>query len=107
MPCASSAELGERRLRVVAQLGEQLLDRLGIIGDELAGEPDLHGHGDEMLLRTVVEVALDLAAGGIGRGDDAGTRRLQVGVGLPQLLEAGLQRGVELAVVDRRRRPAG
>ena len=39
----------------------------GVVSSLLRGQPQAEGNGDELLLRTVVEVALDAPAGGIGR----------------------------------------
>ena len=44
--------------------------RVGV--EQLAGQPELDGHRDEVLLGAVVEVALDPAAALVGGGDDAG-----------------------------------
>ena len=95
------AQLGQRRLHVAAQLLEHGLDRLRVALDELAGEADLHRERDEVLLRAVVQVALDPAPRLVGRGHDAQPRRLELLVALLQRLEAGLQRGVEPHVVQR------
>ena len=54
-----------------------------------------------MLLRAVVQVALDAPARLVGRGDDAQPGGLELLVALLQRLEAGLQRGVEPDVVQR------
>ena len=70
-------------------------------------EAQVHRQGDEVLLGAVVEVALDLAALGVAGGDDAGTGGAQVLVGALQVLEALLQRGVELHVVEREADLAG
>ena len=53
-----------------------------------------------MLLGAVVEVALDLAAGGVRGGDDAGPGLLELLGLLAQLLERLLQGRVELDVVQ-------
>ena len=96
----ASRELGQRRLRVVAQLGEQLFDRLGPRWSWRANPPTFmametrRGRAPSWRSRSILRRAASDAAT-IGARE-----RLQVGVGLPQLLEAGLQRGVELAVVD-------
>ena len=59
--------------------------------------PQVEGQGDELLLRAVVEVALDLAAGGVGGLDDAHA-------GDAQLLDARAQVGLQPLVVERERR---
>ena len=60
-----------------------------------------------MLLGAVVQVALDAAALGVGGGDQAATRGLQVGVRAPQVGQRGLQGLVEAAVAQHDRQPAG
>ena len=107
MPCASSRSCGERLLRVAAQLFEHRAERRRVRLEQLAGEPELHRQRDEVLLRAVVEVALDLAARLVGRGDDARTRHAQLVVGDAQIVERGLQRGVEPRVVERERDRTG
>ncbi len=44
----------------------------GVVGEDVPGQAEVHGKGDQVLLSPVVEVALDLAALGVGGGDDAG-----------------------------------
>ena len=68
---------------------------------KLPGQPHLHGEGNQMLLRTVVEIALDPPAFGVGRRHDAASRRLQ-SVCLPaDFVERGLERRVQTDVVER------
>ena len=74
------------------------LDQLG--GHRGLGAAQVEGEGDETLLRAVVEIALDAAAGLVGGGDDPGARGAEfgaaVGVGdgggdeLGELLQAAL-----------------
>ena len=88
-------------LDALAQLVEDLSRRLGVGLGQLAGEAHVDGQGHQVLLGPVVEVALDLAPGRVGRGHDAGPRRPQL-VGLaPDLVERFLEGGVELDVVQR------
>ena len=94
------AELLHRVLQLAAELVEDELGLLGIGVGELAGQPHVHRQRDEVLLGPVVQVALDLAPGLVGRGDDAGARGLQLARLAPHLVERGLQRGVELHVVQ-------
>ena len=101
------AQLGERGLRVGAQLFEQTVRRSGVALDQLAREPELHRERNEMLLRAVVQVALDLAARLVGRRDDARAGRAQFLVRDAQVVERSLQRGVERGVVQCRARPGG
>ena len=54
-----------------------------------------------MLLGAVVQVALDAAALGVAAGHDARPRLAQLVGLLAHLVERGLQRGVELRVVQR------
>jgi hypothetical protein len=53
-----------------------------------------------MLLRPVVQVAFHPAAFGVPAGDDAGPRFAQLVRLLAQRVQRGLQRGVELGVVE-------
>ena len=99
------AQLGQRLLRVAAQLFEHRADRRRVGVEQLAGEPELHRERDEVLLRAVVQVALDLAARLVGRGDDARTRGAQLLVRDTQVVERRLQRGVERASCAARARP--
>ena len=101
------AELLDGVLHRIAERVEHLGGRLGIVGEDVLGEAEVHRQRDEVLLGTVVEVALDLATLGVPGGDDAGTRGAQVLVGALEVLEALLQRGVELHVVEREARPGG
>ena len=94
--CTSPRELVDHRLGV-----------LGVVLDGVAGEAELHGEGHEVLLGAVVQVPLELAALGVGGGHDAGPRLLQLVVAQPQLVEAGLERRVELHVVQRQADLAG
>jgi hypothetical protein len=81
----------------LAQLFERALQPLGELVDERPGvrvvdarleQPQLEGERDELLLRAVVQVALDAAARLVGRRDDAQPR-------LAELLEAGPQVGLQ------------
>jgi len=67
----------------------------------LADQPHLHGQGHEVLLRAVVEVALEAPAGRVARSHDPGARLLQRPGLAPDLVERFLQRGVEPYVVQR------
>ena len=97
------AQLGERRLRITPQLFEQRRNRGRIGFYELAGEPELHREGNEVLLRAVVQIALDLTSRLVGRCDDTSSRRAQLVVGDAQVDERCLQRGVQRRVVQRQR----
>ena len=94
------AQLLDGVLHRVAERVEHLGGRLRVVGEDVLGEPQVHREGHEVLLGAVVEVALDLAALGVAGGHDAGARGAEVLVGPLQVLEALLQRGVELHVVQ-------
>ena len=94
------AQLLDRVLHRVAERVEHLGGGLGVVGEHVLGEAEVHRQRHEVLLGAVVEVALDLAPLGVAGGHDAGTRGAQVVVGALQVLEALLQRGVELHVVE-------
>ena len=101
------AQLLHRLLEVGRDLVEHLLGGVGVGVGELAGEAGAHRERDEVLLRAVVQVALDAAALEVGGLDDAGAGAAQL-VGLaPDLVERVLERGVELEVVQREARPGG
>ena len=46
--------------------------RVGRVGERGAGHAEVHGQRDQPLLGAVVQVALDAAALGVGRGDELG-----------------------------------
>ena len=94
------AQLLDGVLHRVAERVEHLGGRLGVVGEDVLGEAQVHREGHEVLLGAVVEVALDLAPLGVAGRDDAGARGAQVLVGALQVLEALLERGVELDVVE-------
>ena len=64
------ANVLQRIGHVGLQLGEEGAGLLGIAGRELLGQPQLDRQGDQLLLRAVVEVALELAGPLVLRGDD-------------------------------------
>ena len=99
-PVGQLAELVEGVLHVAAQLVQHLVRRRPVGVDELLDQPHLHGQGDEVLLGPVVQVALDLAPGLVGRGDDAQAGGRQLLVAFLELLERGLQGRVEADVVQ-------
>ena len=68
---------------------------------ELAGQADLVAECDQMLLRTVMEVALDLAALGVSRGHDPCTRCAQLCVRRPELGVRRLDLDRQTTVLDR------
>ena len=71
-------ELLDGVLEIVADLLEHLLRRVRIAVGELANQVDVHRQRDEVLLRAVVEVALDLAPRLVGRCNDPRPRRAQL-----------------------------
>ena len=70
----------QRLLSVSLHVVEQGLGAVQITTSEVLGQPELHGEGHQLLLRAVVDVALEPAAFGVGRRDDPLARR-------PQLLD--------------------
>ena len=75
------------------QVGRRLLDRLIKTLQQLSGlaravrqqaldQPDVHRQGDQLLLRAVMDVALEKLALGVFRGDDLAS-------GLPQQISSG------------------
>ena len=80
---------------------------VGSLSEHPPGQADLDGHGHQVLLGAVVQVALDLAAGVVGGGHDAGPRGPQLQVALAQLVEGGLQGRVEPHVVQGQAERAG
>ncbi len=63
-------QLRERGREILPGRGDELGGRVGILADALLGQPQRHRDRHQPLLRTVVQVALDLPAGGV-----AGLRR--------------------------------
>ena len=101
MPCARLRSSCTASCRSLADLLEHRLRPVGIGVGDLADEVHAHRERDEVLLRAVVQVALDPAALRVAGLDDAGARRAQL-VGLaPHLVERLLERRVELHVVER------
>ena len=79
----------------------------GVVLDRVVRQTEFDRQCDEVLLGAVVQVAFELAPLGVAGGHDAGTRVLQLLVADAQLVEAGLERGVELHVVQRQADLAG
>ncbi len=69
------AELLQDLLELFADVVESLR---GFWIREFAGQADSDAKGDQMLLRPVMEVALELSAPGVARGQDACTRRAEL-----------------------------
>ena len=79
------AELPKNLLELLADVVEPLC---GLWIRELAGQADSDAQCDQVLLRPVMEVALDLAALVVARCHDASTRRAELFV---RRLELGRQ----------------
>ena len=58
-PAHEVADLGEGLARLFLALEDELLGRLGIVVDPLAGQAQVDGQHDQALLGAIVEVALD------------------------------------------------
>ena len=101
------AQLLDGVLHVALDLVDHRDGVVRVVLDGVTGQAQLHGQRDEVLLGAVVQVALELAPLGVAGGDDAGPRLLQLVVADLQLVEARLQRGVELHVVQGQGRPGG
>ena len=65
-------QLGDRTLHVGFDLVDHRHRVIGIVLDGVVREAQLDGQRHEVLLGAVVQVALELAALGITRSDDAG-----------------------------------
>ena len=72
------AQLLDGELGLLARLRDELRGRVRIAVDPRLGEPERDGHGDEPLLRAVVQIALDPAPLGVGGGDDPLARGAQI-----------------------------
>ena len=80
-PAGEVAQLGERELRLVARLLDELARAVGVALEALLGHPEVQRERDEPRLRAVVQVALDALE--LGRGGVDGAR-----AGLGQDLDA-------------------
>ena len=80
-------EVFERVLDLRSEVLEHRVRVVGSGGGQLARQTQVHGQRDEALLSAVVKVALDLAAFRVGGGNDARSRRLQLGRLLADLVE--------------------
>ena len=76
-------------------------------GEAVADQPDADRERHEVLLRAVVQVALDPLALAVRSGDQPAAGGLQVHVRLSQVGERGLQRHVQAPVAQHDRQPAG
>ena len=87
------AQLVHGRRRLLGQGVELRVQLVRARGHGRLRRPQLHREGDQPLLGAVVQVALDPAAGVVGRGDDPGPRRGQLGLALGVRDRAGDQLG--------------
>ena len=71
MPRARSPQIVDRRLRLGLQLRQHLVRLRRVAVDQRVGQPQLHAERDELLLRAVVDVALELASFLVLRGHQA------------------------------------
>ena len=94
------AQLLDRLLHVDRELLEHLDRRSGSSATMSRARLEVHRQRHEVLLGAVVQVALDAAALGVGGGHDPRPRGLQLAGLAAHLVEALLQRGVEVHVVQ-------
>ena len=93
------AQLADRRVEVVRRGVEQLAGRLRVALQARARGPQRDRERDELLLRAVVQVALDPAPRGVRALHDPRARRAQ-------LLHLRTQLGLQSLVLERERRGA-
>ena len=99
MPRASSRSSASAAASLSAS-SSTVAGQLGVLLEPGAQQAQVERERDELLLGAVVQVALDLAAGVVGRLDDPAPR-------VAQLLEPGPQVGLQALVVDRQRGSRG
>ena len=99
MPRASSRSSRIAASRSSDAVVEQLAGGLRVAVEPGAGRAERDGERDELLLRAVVQVALDPPAGDVAALHDPRARR-------PQLLHAGAQVSLQPLVLERERRGA-
>ncbi len=90
------AQLGQRTRQPLRQPVDQRRD-LGLVGNPAVQQAQLERERNELLLGTVVQVALDPPARRVGRLHDPQSRDAQ-------LLQPRAQVGLQALVVDRQRR---
>ena len=81
-------QLGQRQYSLIVSLGNGPPGGFRHPGETLAREAQVHGQRDQPLLGAIVQVALNPAALGIGRGDDVGAAAGQRFHPLRQLIGA-------------------
>ena len=94
MPRASSRSSASDCGELVARGGHELLGVPRVVADPPLDQRELQGERDQPLLGAVVQVALDAAPLGVGGGDDALARGLQLG-------QPRVDLGVQLPVLQR------
>ncbi len=106
MPCARSRTwrdgLPDVGLHLLEQPGDgrEVVRLVAAVAEQLPGQAEVHGQRGEVLLRAVVDVALDPAALGVGGRHQPGPGRPQLVVGAPEVVQRRLQRGVQRPVVQ-------
>ena len=111
MPRARSRRSSSVGVRLALELADELARLRRVAFDQAVGELELHGERDELLLRAVVDVALEPAPLLVLRGDQSLLRGLQVVQPGLQLLgqpnvaqhESGLRREIGDQLLVRRR----
>src|SRR6185436_634181 len=88
----------ERGVDLAAYLGQHQPAAVRIRADRRLGEAQLDGEGDEVLLRAVVDVALEPAAFLVLGGDDPLPRRAQLGGLHGDLIQTRLEVGGQARV---------
>jgi hypothetical protein len=94
------AQLLDRVLYVGGQLVEDLDRALRVLGHDVLGQPQVDGQRDQVLLGPIVQIPLHPAAFGVTAGHDAGAGGPQFLGLFAQLVQGGVQRGVQLDVVE-------
>jgi len=87
-------------LQALAQLVEDFQGTLRVGLVQPPGQADIDGQRHQVLLRAIVEVALDLTPGGVRGGHDTRPGLLELLSLEPKVLQRLLQGGVELHVVQ-------
>ena len=85
MPCASSRRSASRSRMSTPSSVERVVGGPFTAADLVAGQAQLHHQRDDLLLDAVVDVALDPAALGVGRGHEAGAGPVEFGQPLGEL----------------------
>ena len=91
-PAGELSQLGERSVQLLDRRVQDA-ERARVVGDARTEHLQLEGECDEVLLRALVEVALEPAPGLHAGFDDPGTRR-------PELLDTGPKRHLDTLVLE-------